>query len=238
METLETLIHAIANEVATGKERKYFWQNPNVVVSNVRNKMVSTIVALHAAKKGDTKIESSAGTYEVKDYKIPNVDWVKTLVNFGHRVYTTNVSEIDEIYLPISCRAHFEEDVTVPEVRTNDPDFYKSVYNNAKEATILSPEAFEKALQQVSQYNKDWATTTEITKTPVSINAIHGMYDTEGKYYVMNRTQNRLQSMGLGLTCTSANVFGIRLEPLTFAALVEQLGAEKTSGNIEVAEQV
>ena len=199
----ETIITMAGKEVAVGRELKYFWDNDNAVITKHRNNFRRTLLELHSKKRLSDKIATAEGDYQVREYSIPNIEWVKMLVNYSHRVYLTSVGNIDEIYL----------DATTRPLRKSDK----------VEGEVLSPDAWLKVLKQISQYNNDWESTTEISKNEISFVDLHGIFDKEGNYYVMNRDGNRTFSQFLGIQIDEFTKYGTSSDKLSDEALVRAI---------------
>lgn len=199
----ETIITMAGKEVAVGRELKYFWDNDNVVITKHRNNFRRTLLELHSKKRLSDKIATAEGDYQVREYSIPNIEWVKMLVNYSHRIYLTSVGNIDEIYLDATTRPLRESDKV--------------------EGEVLSPDAWLKVLKQISQYNKDWESTTEISKNEISFVDLHGIFDKEGNYHVMNRDGNRTFSQFLGIQIDEFTKYGTSSDKLSDEALVRAI---------------
>lgn len=199
----ETIITMAGKEVAVGRELKYFWDNDNVVITKHRNNFRRTLLELHSKKRLSDKIATAEGDYQVREYSIPNIEWVKMLVNYSHRIYLTSVGNIDEIYL----------DATTRPLRKSDK----------VEGEVLSPDAWLKVLKQISQYNNDWDSTTEISKNEISFVDLHGIFDKEGNYHVMNRDGNRTFSQFLGIQIDEFTKYGTSSDKLSDEALVRAI---------------
>lgn len=207
--TLDEFIMAAGKEVALGKELKYYW---NSTISNVvksRNNFKATLLAIHKAKRLTTKLDTEEGTYQVKEYKIPDIPWVKKVANYSHRLYLSPVGKVDELYIEATTR---------PLIKSGET-----------EGTVLSPEAFEMALAKIAEYNKDYAKTTEIKKSELCITDLHGIFDKEGKYHVLNRQADRAFAQLMRVTCDELCKYGTECDVLDDDALTRActIGGEK-----------
>lgn len=207
--TLDEFVIAAGKEVALGKELKYYWNNtvPNIVKS--RNNLKATLLAIHKAPRLTTKLDTEEGTYQVKEYRIPDVTWIKKLVNYSHRIYLSPVGKVDEVYAKVNTRPLAE--------------------SGEVEGVLLSPEAFEVAIAKIAEYNKDYTKTTEVKKSEICITDLHGIFDNEGKYHVLNRQADRAFAQLMHVTCDELCKYGTQSDVLDDDALVRActIGGDK-----------
>lgn len=225
--SFDTIITMAGKEVAVGKELKYFWNNKNKIVTKHRINIIRTLIELHKKKRLTDKVVTAEGDYQVKEYTIPNIPWVKEFVCFSHRIYVTSVASIDENYIEFTLRDAFAEETnTLPDL--ND-DEYKKLVQGANLGTVLSPDAFKTALKQITQYNEEWKATAEIAKNAILINDLHGFFTTDGKYYVINREADRTYTQMLGITFDGFKAWGSTMDALDNDALINALTAKKSA---------
>lgn len=222
----ETIITMAGKEVAVGKELKYFWNNKNKVVTKHRNNIKRTLIELHLKKRLSDKVATDEGDYQVRDYSIPNIAWIKQFVGYSHRVYLTSVGSVDEIYLDVTTRDAYNEEKVEAVDSTFDESQFTTLVEDASQGKVLSPDAWKAALRQITQYNTEWEPKSEITKNEINFADLHGFFTTEGKYYVLNREGDRTYSQMLGLTFDDFKKYGSETKPLDIDALVRAMTAK------------
>ena len=225
--SFDTIITMAGKEVAVGKELKYFWNNKNKIVTKHRINIIRTLIELHKKKRLTDKLVTAEGDYQVKEYTIPNIPWVKDFVCFSHRIYVTSVAHIDENYIEFKLREDFA-DATAELPELND-DEYKKLVQGANNGTVLSPDAFKTALKQITQYNDEWKATAEITKNPININDLHGFFTSSDSYYVINREADRTYTQMLGIVYDDFKAWGSNMTALDDEALLNALTAKKSA---------
>lgn len=183
--SLEEIMIMTAKENAVGKELKYFWNNSEKVIVKHRRNIIRTLLELHSKKETDNKVITAEGDYQVKEYVIPAIEWIKAIVNYSHRIYLTNVAKTNEVYLTSKSRPMFAADSDV-----------------LAKGEVLSPSSLKKALQQIVQYNEEYKTTVEISKNPIAFCDLHGVFKDFDTYRVIDRTKDRAYSQLLAIQMT------------------------------------
>lgn len=183
--SLEEIMIMTAKENAVGKELKYFWNNNEKVIVKHRRNIMRTTLELHSKKETDNKVVTAEGDYQVKEYVIPDIEWIKAIVNYSHRIYLTNVAKTNEVYLTSKSRPLYAVNSDV-----------------LKHGEVLSPSSLKKALLQISQYNDDFKKTAEITKNPIAFCDLHGVFKDKDTYRVIDRTKDRAYSQLLAIQMT------------------------------------
>lgn len=164
-------------QMATGKEVRYFWELASR--REQAQNMLKTFCALAAAQKVDEKITTEAGTYEVKDYVVPSFPWITTFTNFSHRVYASPAQYSNSNYLEISERPNNWMDLP---------------------GRVLSPSGLKETYKVPAENNPKWGNVTTITKNPVHIGTVNGVFNNQGQYKVWDESKDILTGQALGLT--------------------------------------
>lgn len=148
------LITSCGKEVATGKELKYFWNNNDTVVTKNRNNLIKTLAALFDAEKSVSKIDTDDGSFQVKEYALPNVVWLTSIINYSNRHYLNEFGETQGLQLDVDCISADLDEL---------------------EGKILDPDSFKTCIRQISQYNEAWKNPSFVlTKPPIYFNEVEG----------------------------------------------------------------
>lgn len=220
---LGTVIVKAGQEVAVGKEQKYFWENQNRVISKHRANLVQTLLALHSARRTTVKLDTEEGTYQVKEYQIPLVEWVQTLVNYSHRIYLTQVGAVDEIFVDVTSREvkPYTEEITVGK------DSAGKLIKETITGEVVSPEAFKVCLNQIAQYNPKWKSSGEVSKPEIAFSDLHGFFNADAStYYVSNRateSYTKIFTQALEIKIPDFTKYAIDSDKLKDDALIRQL---------------
>lgn len=207
--SLETILRKAARKAATGKELKYFWNGKDEEIVEDRQDILRTTLAVYEKENTDDKVEATNGSYEVDRYKMPNVKWFTDLANYSHKIYLTDVDRVNQKYLDVKTRPMFDE---------KDSE--------AKKGEILSPSEFAAALEQISQYNKAYEQTCEVTKNPLAFTDLHGMFVDDENYRVFNRGGDRTTAQYLRFESDFFKKFGSPDDILTDKALIKEVSGK------------
>lgn len=195
------IIKCALEKMATNKEYRYFWNTAKY--QDGINNMIKTFCVLADAKKTDQMIHTPAGNYKVSDYDIPNIEWITKFVNFSHCVYVSPVQLTNCDWLDISERP-----------------------NNwtALPGEVLSPVGLREICAKPAEQNNKWSSLTPVSKNPVSIQTLNGVYDSKGEFHVWSRTADVHYGQHLGIVCDAVIPFMDNIKAVaTLDALIDVL---------------